>query len=133
LSLRPVPQAGRGFLFFIPFLRDMAYTSGITGDWRRGNVTEHQRGHPAGECIFPACRRWMLITAGRDGRYNTMTASWGGMGVLWGRNVATIYVRPQRLYPGIHRTERILYTVLFWGAVSSAAQALRLKKRSGHR
>ena len=42
---------------------------------------------------------WMLITAGTDS-YNTMTASWGQMGSLWGhgggRQVVTIYVRPTR-------------------------------------
>ncbi len=41
-------------------------------------------------------KQWMLISAQRDGIVNTMTASWGGMGVLWNKNVATIYVRPQR-------------------------------------
>ena len=30
------------------------------------------------------------------GRPNTMTASWGGCGVLWNKPVATIYLRPQR-------------------------------------
>ncbi len=40
--------------------------------------------------------RWTLITAGTRDRCNTMTASWGGLGVLWHKNVATIYVRPQR-------------------------------------
>lgn len=39
---------------------------------------------------------WLLITAGDDAKYNTMTASWGGVGVLWNKNVATIYIRPQR-------------------------------------
>lgn len=39
---------------------------------------------------------WMLITAGTKENCNTMTASWGGLGVLWKKNVATIYVRPQR-------------------------------------
>ncbi len=39
---------------------------------------------------------WMLITAGNEVKHNTMTASWGGFGVLWGRNVATVYIRPQR-------------------------------------
>ena len=39
---------------------------------------------------------WLLITAGTKERCNTMTASWGGLGVLWGRNVATVYIRPQR-------------------------------------
>jgi len=39
---------------------------------------------------------WMLITAEKDGKVNTMTASWGGLGVLWGKNVAYIVLRPQR-------------------------------------
>ena len=39
---------------------------------------------------------WMLISAAKDGKANTMTASWGGIGVLWGKNVATVYIRPQR-------------------------------------
>lgn len=39
---------------------------------------------------------WMLITAGNNEKINTMTASWGGMGVLWGENVVTAYIRPQR-------------------------------------
>jgi flavin reductase (DIM6/NTAB) family NADH-FMN oxidoreductase RutF len=39
---------------------------------------------------------WMLITAGGLNRYNTMTASWGGLGVLWGKNVAFCVVRPTR-------------------------------------
>ena len=27
--------------------------------------------------------RWMLVTAGTPAHCNTMTASWGGLGVLW--------------------------------------------------
>ncbi|HIW72943.1 MAG TPA: flavin reductase [Firmicutes bacterium] len=41
-------------------------------------------------------RDWMLITAGRQGGFNTMTASWGGLGVLWNANVSFIFVRPSR-------------------------------------
>lgn len=40
--------------------------------------------------------QWMLVTAGDETKFNTMTASWGGMGVLWGKNVVTTYIRPQR-------------------------------------
>ena len=40
--------------------------------------------------------QWMLVTAGDQIKYNTMTASWGGLGVLWNKPMATIYVRPQR-------------------------------------
>jgi flavin reductase (DIM6/NTAB) family NADH-FMN oxidoreductase RutF len=42
----------------------------------------------------------MLITAGNPeagkGNWNTMTASWGGLGVLWCRNVAFMFIRPVR-------------------------------------
>ncbi len=41
-------------------------------------------------------RGWMLITAGDADKHNTMTASWGGLGILWGRNAATCYVRHHR-------------------------------------
>ncbi len=41
-------------------------------------------------------RDWMLITAGNREKFNTMTASWGGLGVLWHKNVCFIFVRPQR-------------------------------------
>lgn len=39
---------------------------------------------------------WCLIAASKDDQYNMMTASWGGLGVLWNKSVATIYIRPQR-------------------------------------
>jgi len=39
---------------------------------------------------------WMLITSGTEDSYNTMTASWGGMGVLWNKPVSYIFIRPQR-------------------------------------
>ena len=40
--------------------------------------------------------KWMLVTAGDSNKANTMTASWGGAGVLWNKNVVTCYIRPQR-------------------------------------
>lgn len=39
---------------------------------------------------------WMLITAGTMDSFNTMTASWGGFGVLWGKNVCFCFIRPSR-------------------------------------
>ena len=39
---------------------------------------------------------WVLISAKKDGVVNTMTASWGQLGHLWGKNVMTVYIRPQR-------------------------------------
>lgn len=40
---------------------------------------------------------WMLVCAEKNnGRANAMTASWGGLGVMWGLNVAYTVIRPQR-------------------------------------
>jgi flavin reductase (DIM6/NTAB) family NADH-FMN oxidoreductase RutF len=39
---------------------------------------------------------WMLITAGDVKGFNTMTASWGGLGVLWSKNVCFCVIRPSR-------------------------------------
>jgi flavin reductase (DIM6/NTAB) family NADH-FMN oxidoreductase RutF len=39
---------------------------------------------------------WTLISAGKAGHFNMMTASWGGFGILWNQPVAFIFVRPPR-------------------------------------
>ena len=59
----------------------------------------------------------MLITAGTAERCNTMTASWGGLGVLWGDPVATIYIRPQRYTKEFVEREELFHPVLFRGGV----------------
>lgn len=41
-------------------------------------------------------KEWMLITAGSDQKVNTMTAGWGGFGILWEKPCVFIFVRPQR-------------------------------------
>ena len=46
-------------------------------------------------------KEWMLITAGNEARgYNTMTASWGHLGSIWGHGgglpTSVIFIRPQR-------------------------------------
>ena len=38
----------------------------------------------------------MLISAAATGSANTMTASWGGCGVLWNKPIAICFIRPQR-------------------------------------
>lgn len=41
--------------------------------------------------------QWMLVSAKKqEGRVNAMTASWGGLGVMWGKDVAFVVIRPQR-------------------------------------
>lgn len=41
---------------------------------------------------------WMLISARNKytGKSNSMTASWGGLGVLWNKPVSYCFIRPQR-------------------------------------
>ena len=56
---------------------------------------------------------WALITAGDEKGYNTMTASWGGLGQLWNKDVCFIFIRPQRYtYEFIEKNE--LFTMSFY-------------------
>ena len=41
-------------------------------------------------------KEWALVTAGTTDNYNTMTISWGGLGTIWNKPVATVYVKPIR-------------------------------------
>lgn len=66
---------------------------------------------------------WMLITAGTKENCNTMTASWGGLGVLWHKNVATVYIRPQR-YTKKFVDEQEYFTLTFFGDAHRDALAL---------
>lgn len=57
---------------------------------------------------------WMLVSAADGERFNTMTASWGGMGVLWNRPVAFVFIRPQRYtYEFTEKSDRL--TLSFFG------------------
>lgn len=59
-------------------------------------------------------KQWALLTAGDRARFNTMTVSWGGLGTLWNKPVATVYVRPQRYtYEFTERSE--YFTLSFFG------------------
>ena len=63
-------------------------------------------------------REWMLITAGTKERgYNTMTASGGHLGSIWGggkcRPSAVVYVRPQR-YTKEFMDREELFTLSFF-------------------
>ena len=48
-------------------------------------------------------KEWMLITTSdkKQHRVNAMTASWGTLGVLWGKDVCICFVRPQRYTYGL--------------------------------
>ena len=64
-------------------------------DWTDKNVREF-----SGSPFIRLDKQWMLITAGNidsdKGNWNTMTASWGGFGVLWHKDVAFTFIRPSR-------------------------------------
>lgn len=39
---------------------------------------------------------WALVTSGTADKFNTMTVSWGGVGIMWGKPVTYTFIRPQR-------------------------------------
>ena len=39
---------------------------------------------------------WMLVAAGTEASFNTMTAAWGGLGILWEKKVCFCFIRPTR-------------------------------------
>ena len=41
-------------------------------------------------------RGLLLVTAGKDGRPNAMTIGWATLGVIWGKKIMTVLVRPSR-------------------------------------
>ncbi len=56
---------------------------------------------------------WMLVSAGDLIDFNTMTASWGGAGVLWNKNVCWCVIRPVRhTYKLVEASDR--FTLCFF-------------------
>lgn len=41
-------------------------------------------------------KEWALVSAGSKKEANAMTVSWGGVGVLWGKNVVFVFIRDSR-------------------------------------
>lgn len=81
-------------------------------------------------CLNPMikiAKEWMLITAGtKENGYNTMTASWGHLGSLWGHGgglpTAAIFIRPQRYTKAFVDRER-LFTLTFFAPQHKAKLA----------
>lgn len=68
-------------------------------------------------------KEWMLITAGTPEKFNMMTASWGGIGWLWNKPVAFIFVRPERFtYQFTEQSGHI--TLSFFGSDPSLRKML---------
>ena len=72
-------------------------------------------------------KEWMLVTAGTPEHFNTMTASWGGIGWLWNKPVAFVFIRPERLtYEFIEKEDRL--TLSFLGEENKQIHAVCGKK-----
>ena len=48
---------------------------------------------------------WALVTAKNGDGCNTMTASWGGVGIMWNKPVTFAFIRPQRFTFGLLENE----------------------------
>lgn len=63
---------------------------------------------------------WALLTA-KDGEgCNPMTISWGGVGELWGKDTATVYVRESRYTKSLMDKESY-FSLCFFGGEQKAA------------
>jgi len=65
-------------------------------------------------------KQWFLLTAGNLQKFNTMTASWGTMGILWNKPVFFCFVRPQR-YTYQFMESSSHYTISFLGETQRPA------------
>ena len=68
-------------------------------------------------------KEWMLVTAGTKEKFNTMTASWGGIGWLWNKPVAFVFIRPERYtYEFVEKNDHL--TLSFLGAENKKIHAI---------
>ena len=51
-------------------------------------------------------KEWMLVTAGTQEKFNMMTASWGGTGILWGKTSCFHLYSSGTLYIRVYRRRR---------------------------
>ena len=74
-----------------------ATAAGIAFGKEAGDMKKTELKALANENAFDLIgREWMLVTSGTKEKFNTMTASWGGVGWLWNRPVAFVFIRPER-------------------------------------
>lgn len=58
-------------------------------------------------------KEWMIVTSGNMEHYNMMTASWGGIGWLWNKPVAFVFIRPERYtFEFTEKTDRMTLSFL---------------------
>lgn len=77
-------------------------------------------------------KNWTLITAKKpDGSVNTMTASWGAMGELWGKETVTVYIRESRFTKEFVDSQEYFTVSLFDGNKEALALLGRKSGRDG--
>lgn len=59
-------------------------------------------------------KQWMLVGAEKNGKINAMTASWGGLGIMWGKKVAFVFIRESR-YTKEFVDEKKTFSLSFFG------------------
>lgn len=59
-------------------------------------------------------KEWFLLSAGTPENFNTMTASWGAMGVFWHKPITISFVRPGR-HTFNFMEDSDIYTLSFLG------------------
>ena len=78
-------------------------------------------------------REWMLITAGTLTRFNTMTASWGTLGILWHKPIAICFIRPQRFTFQFAEKHNYFTLSFLEETIQGYSQFLRLPFGEGYR
>ena len=77
------------------------------------NFVKKEIGELSGNPFNQIGKDWFLITAGTEESYNTMTASWGFMGVMWGAPSFICAVRTNR-HTFSFMEENDVYTLCFF-------------------
>ena len=83
-----------------------------------GNIQGYRKISPEeipGNFIHKVSKEWMLITAGNKEKFNMMTASWGGIGVLYNKPVAICFINPARYTYQVIEGSNGTYTLTFYG------------------
>ena len=82
------------------------------GNWAEKSIRDFK-----GSPVQRIGDEWMLLTAGNTaagpGCWNTMTASWGGFGVLWNKDVVFTFIRPGR-HTRVFADANSLFTLSFF-------------------
>lgn len=77
--------------------------------------------------------QWMLVTAGNPAHFNTMTASWGGLGFLWNPASGFRVYPAAALYVPVCGGEQRTHALFFRGGVPRRIENMRFALGTGYR